>query len=181
MFPPDDLCSRPESLCWYIFIYTYIFFIRVLVIGRICTYTGGVVQYWWSCTPSQYIGLFFGSVRFLYWMSLLVFFGFTKCVLLYDSKTYTRMLVTTGIRFKQYVNTRYFALCDLTLSPPRMFLSLDLLSEYRIQHGTTGPLSVTSRYSTMIFYRGVSGFATDCPCGVWCHGLTTFWNSTFEQ
>ena len=23
-----------------------------------------------------------------------------------------------------------------------------------------------------IFYRGVSGFATDCPCGVWCHGLT---------
>ena len=20
--------------------------------------------------------------------------------------------------------------------------------------------------------RGVSGFATDCPCGVWCRGLT---------
>ena len=28
-------------------------------------------------------------------------------------------------------------------------------------------------FSTKIYYRGVSGFATDCPCGVWCHGLTT--------
>ena len=27
--------------------------------------------------------------------------------------------------------------------------------------------------STKIFYRGVPGFATDCPCGVWCRGLTT--------
>ena len=24
-----------------------------------------------------------------------------------------------------------------------------------------------------IFYRGVPGFAIDCPCGVWCRGLTT--------
>ena len=54
-----------------------------------------------------------------------------------------------------------------------MFLPLDLLFEYRIQHGSIGPLYVTSRYSTWIFCRGVSGFATDCPCGVWCRGLTT--------
>ena len=58
-------------------------------------------------------------------------------------------------------------------STPRMFLSLDLLWEYRIQHGTNGPLYVTSSYSTWIFCRGVSGFATDFPCGVWCRGLTT--------
>ena len=58
-------------------------------------------------------------------------------------------------------------------SPPRMFLSLDLLWEYRIQHGANGHLYVTSSYSTWIFCRGVSGFATDCPCGVWCRGLTT--------
>ena len=58
-------------------------------------------------------------------------------------------------------------------SPPRMFLSLDLLSEYRIQHGAIGPLNVTSSYSIWIFCRGVSGFATDCPCDVWCRGLTT--------
>ena len=58
-------------------------------------------------------------------------------------------------------------------SPPRMFLSLDLLWEYWIQHGANGPLYVTSCYSTWIFCRGVSGFATDCPCDVWCRGLTT--------
>ena len=34
-------------------------------------------------------------------------------------------------------------------------------------------LYVTSSYSTWMFCRGVSGFATDCPCGVWCRGLTT--------
>ena len=50
---------------------------------------------------------------------------------------------------------------------------LDLLSEYRIQHGADWPLYVTSSYSTWIFCRGVSGFATDCPCGVWCRELTT--------
>ena len=58
-------------------------------------------------------------------------------------------------------------------SPPRMFLSLDLLWEYRIQHGANGPLYITSSYSTWIFCRGVSGFATDCSCGVWSRGLTT--------
>ena len=51
--------------------------------------------------------------------------------------------------------------------------SLDLLWEYRNRHGANGPLYVTSSYSTWIFCRGVSGFATDCPCGVWCRGLTT--------
>ena len=35
------------------------------------------------------------------------------------------------------------------------------------------PLYVTSSYWTWIFCRGVSGFATDCPCDVWCRGLTT--------
>ena len=80
------------------------------------------------------------------------------------------MLVTIGICFKLHFDTRHFAFCNL--SPSRMFLSLDILPEYRIQH-TIGLLYVTFIYSTRIFYRGVSGFATDCPCGVWCRGLTT--------
>ena len=29
-------------------------------------------------------------------------------------------------------------------------------------------------FSNDIFYGVVPGFAIDCPCGVWCHGLTTF-------
>ena len=41
------------------------------------------------------------------------------------------MLVTFGICFKQHFDTRYLVLYNP--SPPRMFLSLDLLSKYRIQ------------------------------------------------
>ena len=81
------------------------------------------------------------------------------------------MLVTFGICCKQHFDTRYLVFYNP--SPPRMFLSLDLLSQYRIQHGAIGPLYATSSYSTWIFCRGVSGFATDCPCDVWCRGLTT--------
>ena len=81
------------------------------------------------------------------------------------------MRVTFGICFKQHFDFRYLVFYNP--SPPRMFLSLDLLSEYRIQHGAIGPLYVTSSYPTWIFCRGVSGFATDCPCDVWCRGLTT--------
>ena len=81
------------------------------------------------------------------------------------------MLVTFGICFKQHFDTRY--LLFYNPPPPRMCLSLDLRSEYRIQHGAIGPLYVTSSYSTWIFCRGVSGLATDCPCDVGCRGLTT--------
>ena len=79
------------------------------------------------------------------------------------------MLVTFGICFKQHFDTRYLVFYNP--SPPMMFLSLGLLSEYRIQHGAIGPLYVTSSYSTWIFCGGVSGFATDCPCDVWCREL----------
>ena len=81
------------------------------------------------------------------------------------------MLVTVDICFKQHIDTRYLVFYNPT--PPRMFLSLDLLSEYRIQQGAIGPLYVTSSYSTWLFCRGVSGFATDCPCDVECRRLTT--------
>ena len=81
------------------------------------------------------------------------------------------LTMTFGICFKQHFDTGYLVFYNP--SPPRMFRSLDLLSEYRIQHGAIGPLYVTSSYSTWIFCRGVSGFATDCPCNVWCHGLTS--------
>ena len=75
------------------------------------------------------------------------------------------------ICLKQYFDTRYLVFYNT--SPPRMLLCLDFLWEYRIQHGANGPLYVTPSYSTWIFCRGVSGFANDCPCGVWCRGLTT--------
>ena len=45
--------------------------------------------------------------------------------------------------------------------------------KYWIEHVTIGLLSVMFRLSTMMLYRGAPGFSTDCPCGVWSHGLTT--------
>ena len=53
------------------------------------------------------------------------------------------MLVTFGICFKKHFDTWYLVFYN------------------------------TSPLSTWIFCKGVSGFATDCPCGVWCRGLTT--------
>ena len=112
--------------------------------------------------------VFLGSARFLGWMPL---FSLVYQLCVAPIKSNTRMLVTFVICFKQHFDTRYLVFYNL--SPPMMFLSLDLLSEYRIQHGANGPLYVTSSYSTWIFCRGVSGFVTDCPCGVWSRGLTT--------
>ena len=58
------------------------------------------------------------------------------------------MLVTFGICFKQHFDTRYLVFYNP--SPPRMFLSLDLLWEYRIQHGANGPFM--SHQATQLGY-----------------------------
>ena len=160
VFPPDDLGSHPDALCLYIYIYIYIYIPYM-----------SVIQYWRSCTPSRSIGLYFWGVRGS-WAECHFLFSlvYQLCLALWQ-KFNARMLVTFGICFKQHFDTRYLVFYNS--SPPRMFLSLDLLSEYRIQHGAIVPLYVTYSYSTWIFCRGVSGFATDCPCGVWCRGLTT--------
>ena len=67
-----------------------------------------------------------------------------------------------------------------------MFPHLDILLDYWIEHLTFGLLYVMFTFPTMIFYRGVPGFATDYPRGVWWRGLTTcllyvgplFWKSS---
>ena len=140
------------------------------VMGRI--YSESVIQYWRSCTPSRSIGLYYfwgvcGSWAECHFLFSLVY----QLSLALWWKSNIRMVVTFGICFKQHFDTRYLVFYNT--STPRMFLSLDLLWEYRIQHGANGHLYVTSSYSTWIFCRRVSGFATDCPCGVWCRGLTT--------
>ena len=134
----------------------------------------------------SYRTVFLGSARFLGWTPLFVFFGLpiVSCSLMNSLILGCLWLSVIVIK---YFDTRHLVFCNL--SPPRMFLPLDLLSEYRIQYGAIGPLYVTSSYSTWIFCRGVSGFAADCHCSVWCFGLTTcllcvgppFWKSTFKQ
>ena len=59
----------------------------------------------------------------------------------------------------------------LQIRPSWMFLSLDIIFEYWIEHVTFRLLYITFRFSTGIFYRQVTSFATVCTC-VWRHGLT---------
>ena len=66
---------------------------------------------------------------------------------------------------------KYFWFCKC--ATPWMFPLLIIFLEYRIEHVILGLLNVMFTFPTRIFYRGAPGSATDCPCGVWCRGLTT--------
>ena len=54
-----------------------------------------------------------------------------------------------------------------------MLLSLNILFEYSTEQVTFGLLCVMFRFSSRMFCKGVSGFATGCPCDVWYRALTT--------
>ena len=55
VFSPDDLCSRPETLL--ILLSINMHSLHESCYRKINTYIRSVVQYWWSCTPPQSIGL----------------------------------------------------------------------------------------------------------------------------
>ena len=57
---------------------------RSSVIGCIHTYNRSVIQYWWSCTPSHSVGLYFWGVRGSWVECHVCFLWFTNCVLLSD-------------------------------------------------------------------------------------------------
>ena len=121
-----------------------------------------------------YRTVFLGSTQFLGWMPLFFFFFFfTNCVLLSGENS----LIPGCLWLLVIVVNNTLILGIWCSTIPHLPVSVCpwtfFLSEHRIQHGAIGPLYVTSSYSTWIFCRGVSGFATDCPCGVWCRGLTT--------
>ena len=67
--------------------------------------------------------------------------------------------------------SRYFWFSNY--ASPWMFLSLDILFKYWIERVTFALLCVMFTFSTRVSYKRVLGFAADCPCGVWCCGLTT--------
>ena len=115
-----------------------------------------------------YRTVFLGSARLLGWMPLFVFFGLpiVSCSLINSLLRGCSWLLVFVLN-----NTLILGICCSAISHlPGCFATGP---SFRISDGAIGPLYVTSTYSTWIFFRGVSGFATDCPCGVWCRGLTT--------
>ena len=133
-----------------------------------------------SSTPPQSIGLVFGCVLFWCWVSLGTHVTISLIELYFimifhhDSCDYHWDFYGHPLRFELHFRlsvTKLFWFCKCTTS--WMFPPLDILFEYWIEHVTFGLLCVMFTFPTRIFYRGVPGFATDCPCGVWCSGLTT--------
>ena len=127
-----------QELCVDIYVYIYIYiciFYMSSVIWRIYTYNRSVIQYWGSCTPSHSIGLYFWGVH-ASWVECHFLFClvYQLCLALWWWKCNTRMFVIFGIGFKQHFDTRY--LVFYKSSPPKIFLSLDLLQNIRISGST---------------------------------------------
>ena len=157
LFPP-----RSSVL---IYIYIYILYMSS-VIGRIYTYNR--IQHHSVLVKLHpitfYRTLFLGSARFLGWMPLFVFFG-----LLTVSCSLINSVILGCLWRLVFVlnNTLILGIwCSTIPHLPGCFCR-------RTFFQNIGPLYVTSSHSTWIFCRGGSGFATDCPCGVWCRELTT--------
>ena len=102
-----------------------------------------------------------GSTRFLGWMPLFVFFGLTivSCSTINSLILWLLWPLVFVLNNILILGIWHSAISHL----PGCFAPGP---SFRISDST-------SSYSTWIFCRGVSGFATDCPGGVWCRGLTT--------
>ena len=89
------------------------------------------------------------------------------------STTITGMFISMFIpfapRFQAFWNeTTWFWFCDCS---PRD-VSVARLSGLFDEHITIELRYIKLVFSTTIYYKRLPGFATDCPCGVWPHGLT---------
>ena len=161
-----------------VFIYICILYTSS-VIRRIYTYSRSVIQYWWSCTPSHSIGpilswtVFWGSARFLSWMPLFVFFGLpiVSCSLINSLRLGCLWLLVFVLN-----NTLILGIwCSAISHLPGCFCPWIFFKNIGFNMVPSDPFMshLQCSYSTRIFCRGVSGSATDCPCGVWCRVLTT--------
>ena len=129
-----------------------------------------------SCTLSHSIWHVFGCALFWCWVSLRV--PITNSLL----EFYLIMIVVTIIGILMAIIlilnytlrlsvTKYLWFCKCAHS--WKFPPLDIPFAYWIGHLTVKLLWFMFRFSTRIIYRIIPGFVTDCPCGVWCRGLTT--------
>ena len=86
-------------------------------------------------------------------------------------------------KYFRYVMSTYWRICNKLTHLTGMVESLKLRWEYWIELVTMEPPCTWLTFPARIICRGVSGFGTGCPCGVWCRGLTTYptCSSTFWQ
>ena len=133
-------------------------------------------QQLWYLSWIQGIETYATIFIFWCWVSVYVSFTYSLIGFCFIMIVMTIIGILMAILFILYCPfslsvTKYFWFCKC--APPWMFLPLDIPFEYWIGHVPFGHFYVMFRFSTRIFYRGVPGFETGGPCGVWCHGLTT--------
>ena len=139
-------------------------------------WVGWCVSSWWPLFPSRSSVLIYIIYIYMLFYLSSVFYGLpiVSCSLMIEVQ------YQDGCDFlhffKQHFDTRYLGFYNP--SPPWVFLSLDLLSEYRIQRGAIGPLYVTSSYSS---FRLCNWFSLRCLMS-WINHLppacwSTFWKS----
>ena len=182
VFPPDDLGSRPEALCWYICIYICMYIpYTSSVIGRI--YNGSVIQYWRSCTPSRSIGEC--AVPGL--NATFCFLWFTNCVLLFDKN-----LILGCLWLLVFVSNNILKLgiwCPTIVHLPGCYCAWTFFENIGFNTVLMDPFFVTSSYSTWIFCRGVFKLCNwlSLRCLVsWINHLlpacwSIFWKSNFKK
>ena len=126
-----------------------------------------------SCNSSQFTGLVVGVCDWVllcvpFTNSLTEFYFTVIAVTIIGSSM--AILFILNYTFRLSV-TNWFWFCKC--APPWIFPQLDIPFECWIERATFGLFYGMFRLSTRIFYRGGPGFATDCPCGVWCCEITT--------
>ena len=91
-----------------------------------------------SCVTSQSFGLVYGRALFLYWVSICVPFtnslatGYSIMVLAIIIRMFMSMALVLIYIFRFYW---IMSLSFCNYAPPRMFLLLEILFEYWIEHG----------------------------------------------
>ena len=174
--PPDDLCSRPETLCLYMNIFTYMYVFLDEFCYRTYIYIYIYLYIYKECrsvlVKLHLITVYrtvFCSVRFLYWMILFVFFGLLIVPCCMINSQIPGCL--WPLVFLQHFVTGYLTFCNLPPPPPpRMFLPLDL-SEYRIQHMVPSD-PFMSHLATQLRYSAREFQALQLIVVVCCRGLT---------
>ena len=153
-----------SKLCVNIYVYIYIYVHSLYEFCYRSYIQWGVIQYWRSCTPSRSIGEC--AVPGL--NATFCFLWFTNCVLLFDKN-----LILGCLWLLVFVlNILILGIwCSTIPHLPGCFCPWTFFENIGFNTVWTDPFM--SHLATWIFCRGVLGFATDCPCGVWCRGLTT--------
>ena len=130
-----------------------------------------------SCISSQNMGLFFGIALFWSCVIMCSFYYFIDRVLCHHGFhhhscnchwDFWAILFILSYTFRLSV-TKLFWFCKC--ATPWMFPPLDIRHEYWIDHATFSLLYFMLTFPTRIFFRGVPGFGSDCPWGVWCGEL----------